>query len=116
VPPPKRGWRVVDGIRWAWFCSKSCSSADARSRMSPERMHHGHRMWRRRNLERRFGELVKTLRSAIDEHGKVEVKTLAKFIVDRERQAYRRGASMMRERFTRDGRVEGNVRDDQRTS
>lgn len=22
---PKRGWRIVDGLRWCWYCSRACS-------------------------------------------------------------------------------------------
>lgn len=21
---PRQGWRIVDGIRWCWYCSRSC--------------------------------------------------------------------------------------------
>jgi hypothetical protein len=98
---PKRGWRVIDGVRWAWFCSVICSAADARAHMSPENRHRGHQAWRADCFRIRFEALIQELRHEMDADRRVAVDVLARFIVNRERDAYRRGAESMRQRLRR---------------
>ena len=29
---PKRGWRIIDGVKWRWFCSRACSGIESGKR------------------------------------------------------------------------------------
>lgn len=90
---PERGHRIVDGVRWCWYCSRKCNGSNT-ARLSPEiRARIGranHEASERRALKR----IVALCQGAVDEHGMIAVKLLAKAWIIENRHAYARGFSV----------------------
>lgn len=89
---PKRGPRVIDGVRWRWFCSRVCASRQMgqdNCRTQVFRMAEAkHRQQRERVV---LGRLVKAVKPFVDDSGRVPASALVKAAMMELRIAYHRG-------------------------
>jgi hypothetical protein len=90
--PPSRhyGVRVVDGIRWRWFCSTTCS---AKNRIGLPMCHAQIvgllRARQTRDAQKLLARLIEAAKADMDADGKVPIKAMVKVLaaeIRRERQ------------------------------
>lgn len=84
----KRPPRIIDGIRWGWFCSARCA-ARARN-YSSEHMHSIAKQNHLRCQRRILARLVAACKDVIDENGKVDPKDMVRVMMLELRGAYQR--------------------------
>ena len=87
---PVRGHRIVDGVRWCWYCSRQCNGSN-KDRLTPDiraRIGRAHReMAERRTLKR----IIEACKGAMDARGMVKAQTIARVWMEENRKAYSRG-------------------------
>jgi hypothetical protein len=78
----KRGPRVIDGTRWAWFCSKACAgAANAEVALRSPLRKARHTLWTQAAQRRCLQRLVVACRDVIDANGKVDPKDFVRMMM-----------------------------------
>jgi hypothetical protein len=83
-----RGPRIEHGLRWGWFCSRSCGSAarshsrETMQKIAAARVKHGER----RVMER----LIAACKERMDEHGRVDPRDFVRVMMLELRKQYQR--------------------------
>lgn len=101
MPTEKRGQRLVNGVRWAWFCSRQCNGqAVGYTDRSGERALAGTRANQAKARERALRRLIEACKSVADVEGRVPIKAIVKVLMTEGRRDYLRGyaAGLYRER------------------
>ncbi len=99
---PRRGWRVVDGRRWNWFCGRRCAGVECQKHITHEQRSKGYIAYSKKRAKARLDALIETLKAHTDSEGRVLAADLGKFILDRERAGYRRGYGVAVQRYKRE--------------
>ena len=92
----QRGWRVVDGKKWRWYCSRACAWREIGSRSWSKAVRANHEKAEKRAL----GKLVALCKDVMDEEQRVPVKALARAWMLEQRRIYAHayGIGVSRER------------------
>lgn len=98
---PRRGPRVVDGVKWNWFCSRRCGGLDAKGCMSRELRLRGFRAYLKNKTTARLEALRAALEPFRAAYGDAAGRAMESFILDREAKAERRGYGRAVKRFER---------------
>lgn len=89
--PSARGLRIVDGLRWRWFCSKRCASFERMAHVDGRQQCDAARRANiRRGEQRLLQRLVNLCKGARDANGKVDPKDMVKALMTEFRRQYQR--------------------------
>lgn len=88
----QRGPRIVDGVRYRWFCSRTCGGADTcLAQMASPQFLAGRARHNATQRQARITRIVAICRAQMTADGFVPVKEAAKALAALERRAYARG-------------------------
>jgi hypothetical protein len=90
--------RIVDGVRWRWFCSKLCAARHA-ALTSSGRRRAGWNEWCHQSRRNTIDRLIEACRPHLDERGRVDPKDLIGVVMRELRDARARAAELARRRL-----------------
>jgi hypothetical protein len=96
----KMGPRIIDGLKWCWFCSRACAMAsrryEFRSVGAAQTAH------QRKAFDRLFQRLVTACREVMDAEQRVPIRAMVKVMMRELRMARSRGATEQWHRHRRE--------------
>ena|ERR1041384_4644420 len=95
----KRGPRIIDGIRWNWYCSPQCGGADLGvTNVLHPHFQAGSKALRLSAERRALARLMALCKGKMDEHQRVHVKDMVRAFMEERQAARLRGysAAMLR--------------------
>jgi hypothetical protein len=90
--PGKRGWRMVEGVRWRWYCSRACAGAvhGRLTNRSPQ-FRAGQQAYRQQALQRRLARYIAICKDVMTPEGLVPLKSMVRVLAEVERTWHSRG-------------------------